>query len=498
MSAILELKMRVVERNPAGPALCLVASFWLVVGTGSPARGVQPERARGPLRVDAANPRYFSDPDRKPVFLTGSHTWGNLQDYHYESRPSPSPMDFGAYLRFLARHHHNFFRLWAWETAINRGAQQGTIYYEPLPYARSGQAKALDGRPRFDLTRFDQAYFERMRARITAAGAQGIYVSVMLFNGFSVEGKGNVGGDPWFGHPLNPRNNLNGIDGGSGPTTHTLSNPAVTAVQENYVRKVIDTVNDLDNVLYEVSNEDTASAADTQWQFHFIRFIKSCESSKPKQHPVGMTATWPGTDEVLYHSPADWVSPAAKVPLGDGRKVILNDTDHSYFWIGLKKDGPAAQCLWVWENLAQGNQCLFMDPYLDPSHDRGRNTPSGDHPDRYWENLRRAMGEAREYAERMDLQRAVPHGELASSHFCLANPGKQYLAVLPQGGQVTLDLSAVRGTLNSEWVRTLDGSVQKAVPVRGGEKITLSSPLPEGMVVYLWSEPPSSPKPNSP
>ena len=31
--------------------------------------------------------------------------------------------------------------------------------------------------------------------------------------------------------------------------------PAVTALQEAYVRNVIDTVNDLDNVLYDICNE---------------------------------------------------------------------------------------------------------------------------------------------------------------------------------------------------------------------------------------------------
>ncbi len=66
-------------------------------------------------------------------------------------------------------------------------------------------------------------YFERMRARVRAAGADGIYVSVMLFHGFSIEGKGNVGGDPWQGHPLNPANHVNGLDGGGSAGVHTLS-----------------------------------------------------------------------------------------------------------------------------------------------------------------------------------------------------------------------------------------------------------------------------------
>jgi hypothetical protein len=32
------------------------------------------------------------------------------------------------------------------------------------------------------------------------------------------------------------------------------------AIQEAYVKKVIDTVNDLDNVLYEISNESRGSS----------------------------------------------------------------------------------------------------------------------------------------------------------------------------------------------------------------------------------------------
>jgi len=32
----------------------------------------------GPVRLSAANPRYFTDAGGKAILLTGSHTWGNL------------------------------------------------------------------------------------------------------------------------------------------------------------------------------------------------------------------------------------------------------------------------------------------------------------------------------------------------------------------------------------------------------------------------------------
>ncbi len=462
---------------------------WAVTILLSVSSALSAAPASGPLRVSPANPRYFADGNGRTILLTGSHTWGNLQDYTYDKLPSPPPMDFAAYLLFLQRHNHNFFRLWAWESAFNPGAKQGTIRYAPLPYQRSGPGVALDGQPKFDLTAFNPAYFDRLRSRIMAARDNGIYVSVMLFNGFSIEGKGNVGGDPCQGHPFHPRNNVNGVDGGTGTALHTLTNPAITALQEAYIRKVIDTVSDLDNVLYEISNEDTAGPADNAWQVHMIRFIKDYEAGKARQHPVGMTQQYPdGEEATLRASPADWISPATKLPRADGRKVILNDTDHSYFWIGLRADGVAAQRAWVWENFTRGNQCLFMDPYLDPSHDPGRNAPAGGRPDPYWDTLRDAMGRTRVSAERMDLATAAPHDELASTGFCLADPGREYLIYLPQGGEVTIDLSAAQGKLNTEWLDPTSGAPTRAEPTEGGRRQTLKAPFAGDAVLYLWRQ----------
>ena len=47
---------------------------------------------------------------------------------------------------------------------------------------------------------------------MAAARARGIHVSIMLFEGWSVERKGQVG-NPCQGHPFNKANNVNGIDG---------------------------------------------------------------------------------------------------------------------------------------------------------------------------------------------------------------------------------------------------------------------------------------------
>ena len=109
--------------------------------------------------------------------------------------------------------------------------------------------------------------------------------------------------DDWKGHPFHKENNINGIDGdlnhdGKGLEVHQLGNPKITDHNERFVKKVIDVVNEFGNVLYEITNENDGSQEDTAWQYHMINFIKAYQSTKPNQHPVGMTVQWPnGTNE---------------------------------------------------------------------------------------------------------------------------------------------------------------------------------------------------------
>ena len=54
-----------------------------------------------------------------------------------------------------------------------------------------------DEKPKFDLTRFNPDYFDRMREHIQAAKARGMYVSVMLFEGWEMQFT-----DAWIYHPI--------------------------------------------------------------------------------------------------------------------------------------------------------------------------------------------------------------------------------------------------------------------------------------------------------
>ena len=232
--------------------------------------------AAGPLTVDPDNPRYFTDGSGKAIYLTGSHVWANLPDIS-QSNP-PAPFQYQAYLDFLEARGHNFVRLWTW--AFPHFSDGGNWYADPFPWPRTGPGNADDGKPKFDLSKLNQDYFDRMRDRIVQAQARGMYVSVLLFDGYAVQFFRSSNN----GFPFDAANNVNGINA-PGTSSTSLQYSAVTALQETYVRKVIDTVNDLDNVLYEIANE--AAPSSTSWQSHMIDFIRSYEATKPKQHPIG-------------------------------------------------------------------------------------------------------------------------------------------------------------------------------------------------------------------
>src|SRR5439155_14310337 len=67
-----------------------------------PARASKPIKA--PLMALSTNPHYFTDGSGKAIYLTGSHTWNNFQDWG--TNGSIRPLDFTAYVKMLVDHNH--------------------------------------------------------------------------------------------------------------------------------------------------------------------------------------------------------------------------------------------------------------------------------------------------------------------------------------------------------------------------------------------------------
>jgi hypothetical protein len=463
----------------------------------------------GPLTVSAANPRYFTaaagdSADRKAVYLTGSHIWNNLHDGMGPGAgcaETPERMDYDDYLDFLEDHGHNFIRLWRWEQFKSQAAGGDFhLCMTPQPWARTGPGAATDGKPKFDLERFDEAFFQRLRDRVVAAGRRGMYVAVMFFDGWALHL--SPAPDHVEGHPFHAANNVNGVGIGSIVDYQVLPlDPRVQALQETYIRKVVDTLHHLPNLLWEVANESSGGGeADpafaemlgqsgtpewgdsTAWQYWVIDTVKRYEEEMGyARHPIGMTMQFPvpqqtKVNQPLYASRAEWISPGyddevfadgghpmapgspqsrwlEDPPAADGGKVVISDTDHYAPGRG--------DALWAWKSFLRGHHPILMDfgiiGGINPPD------PSAGGPMSYaaFEPARYAMGDTLRFAERMNLIEMKPRDDLSSTGYALADPGREYLVLQPSGAAGSFTVLLEPGTYAAEWFGIED---RKKVP----------------------------------
>ena len=189
---------------------------WVLLLEASVAGGTRtsavPAPINGPLK-HSRNPNYFEDASGKALILCGSQTWNTLQDWG--SNGSIQKLDFNAFVSFLKAHGHNFTLLWSTELPKfhdlpTTETSPPDITVSPFPWKRTGPGLATDGGLKFDLTKFNQDYFDRLRVRVQALNSAGIYAGVYLFSAewllrFRC---------PTDGYPFSGGNNVNGVDDG--------------------------------------------------------------------------------------------------------------------------------------------------------------------------------------------------------------------------------------------------------------------------------------------
>jgi len=471
----------------------------------APARPL-PAKITRPL-VASDNPNYFKDASGSPLILSGSQTWNTFQDWG--TNGSVHRLDFRGFIDFLVAHGHNFTLLWRVEMPKFCGlpttaSAPPDFWVSPHPWQRTGPGNATDGGLKFDLTKFDQSYFDRLRARTQALNDAGIYAGIYLFTGEFLKSF-RCSSD---GYPFTGANNINGIDdgytgGAKGLGSINMTAPnATTNLQDAYVEKVIDTVNDLPNVLWVVSEESPLDSV--WWNDHHIAHIRTYEARKPHQHPIGY-GTMYGPDTAMYSSNADWVKPQARVSpvksCGSGNppcKVNVNDSDHSYW--EMWNETAQQNRNYAWENFMTGNQVLFMDPYLVYYPRENRNLCVSlingicGALDQRWHNFRDNLGYILKYSRKLNLANVIPRGSLSSTGYCLAQTpsvGAEYLVYAPSGGSFTVDLSAMSGSraLSVEWFNPSTGVAIAADPIPAGSSSqSFSPPFNGDAVLYLVDE----------
>jgi hypothetical protein len=79
----------------------------------------------------------------------------------------------------------------------------------------------------------------------------------------------------------------------------------------------------------------------------------------------------------------------------------------------------------------------------------------------------------------------TPRDELASTKFCLAQPGKEYVVFVPSGQPVTVDLSTTSGRFAIEWLDPVTGQTTAGGAVDAGATRSFTVPVRSDAVLHL-------------
>ena len=184
--------------------------------------------------------------------------------------------------------------------------------------------------------------------------------------------------------------------------------------------------------------------------------------------------------KALLASPADWISPQddgesgdyqGDPPAADGRKVSIADTDHIY--------GTGGDAAWVWKTFTRGHNPIYMDPIR---WDRSLRVSEAD-----LEGARRAMGRTSRFAERVNLAAMKPAGDIASTKFCMADPGREYLVYQPKGGEA-FSVMLKAGSYRCEWFDVAKGTTVSGGSIRvvdGPQRFEAPSDLSEDVALHM-------------
>jgi Cellulase (glycosyl hydrolase family 5)/Putative collagen-binding domain of a collagenase len=440
-----------------------------------------------PLTLHADNPRYFVFRGKPCVLLTSGEHYGAVLNRDF---------DYVPYLDELQARGFNLTRTFSGTYLEVPGSFKivdNTLAPAPKsyvgPWARSDQPGAADGGNQFDLTKWDAAYFDRLKDFVKEAGRRGIAVELVLFCTLYND-------DLWKISPMRDGNNVNGVGKVNRKEFFALKEKELTAAQEAVARKLVTELKDFDNVYFEVCNEPYFEGVTREWQDHVIDAIVDAEKGLATPHLIAQNIA-NGSAKIEkpnphvsifnfhYATPPDAVAVNAKL----GKAVADDET-------GFRGTGDRVYRTEAWDFfLAGGSAFSNLDYSFSCKHPKGTaevtTSPGGGGAE-----LRRQLGFLKTFLDGFDLVKMKPANDVlkkqklaaqappeggkpppAPTARVLAEAGKQY-AVYVRGGvgaELTLDLP--EATYRAEWLNPRTGKVEAAEDFKhaGGDR-TLTAP----------------------
>jgi len=450
-------------------------------------RGSKPKPAA--LALHPRNPHYFLWQGRPAVIVGSGEHYGEVLNLDF---------DFETYLRTLKRSGLNHTRTFSGvyrELPSSFGITDNPLAPKPgryiCPWPRTAEPGCCDGGGKFDLRKWNPAYFKRLKDFVQTAAECGVIVELNLFCPFYNE-------NLWKISPMNAANNVNGIGKCKRTEVYALKEKALTEVQLAFVRKVVKELQDFDNVYYEVCNEPYFGGVTREWQWKIADTIVETERALPKKHLISMNIA-NGRAAVVDPHPAvsifnfHYCVPPDTVAMNYHLNKVIGENE-----TGFRGKADIIYRTEAWDFLLAGG-ALFshLDYSFTPQHPDGTfrayRSPGGGSPE-----LRAQLAFLKRFLEEFDLLQLRPFKQAVKSVdpkltvSVLADPGKDYALYLhvplpkkPKDLKVflrrdiraSLKINLPEGTYRVSWFDTKTGepAAGKKLRHRGGTAV-LNSP----------------------
>lgn len=468
-----------------------------------PTTPAEPLPAEGPIQLHPENPHYFLYKGEPLALITSAEHYGAVLNLDF---------DYRTYLETLAADGMNYTRIFTGSyfeiPGESFGIQKNTLAPEAGSVITPWTTVIPDfsGKVQYDLTSWNEAYFDRLKDFMTQAAERDIIVEVTFFSSIYRD-------EHWDISPQNPANNINMSEEISRRNAHTLNNGPLFEHQERFVRKLVQELNGFDNFFFEIQNEpwadrpvpvynivnkedldpgdwtykaDFADEAAMAWQDSIAAIIADAENGLPKKHLIAQNytnfkASIPAVSNYISIINFHYAWPEAVEWNYHYDKVIGFDES------GFAGSGDAVYRRQAWQFMFSGGG-LFNN--LDYSFFAGSETGDGENnaPGGGSPTLRRQLKTLSDFLHSFDLPRLHPNCTAVESApglipYILSDDNRAYAVFLRAVGteNTHLHLKTGNGAYQVEMLNTITGTYAEPVIIDANDGLLkIDIEIPEG------------------
>lgn len=433
-----------------------------------------------PLSLHPDNAHYFLFRGKPALLITSAEHYGAVLNLDF---------NYVKYLDELQTHGLNLTRTFSGvyrEDEKAFGIARNTLAPADgkfiCPWARSSKEGYAGGGNKFDLKKWDDAYFTRLKDFLAQASKRGIVVELVLFCPFYEDSMWNLS-------PMNAANNINDLGklNRNEPYDRT-KNGGLQSYQEAVVKKIVAETNEYDNLYFEVCNEPYFGGVTDDWQRRIIDVIVETEKNLPNEHLISQNIA-NGSKKIEKPHPKvsifnfHYCSPPDAFKQNEALNKAIGENE-----TGFKGTGDQHYRMEGWEFVLAGGALYnnldysFSVGYEDGTFPYPASSPGGGN-----RGFRQQMKVLKDFIHSFDFVKMKPDHSVVERGLpargrarALSEPGKQYAIYLFGGPMAKLELALSPGRYIVQWIDPASGlTLESSDVIITGMLTLLPSPVYE-------------------